>query len=118
HIGGTASRISEQNTLDARHKGTAHYEGLAVVETHKEGGQLIVMNRNGSVVIKDEKGRDRQGYPIVYGARVEVKGREKGDQGQGLVEWDPYTFSILTEELGTVRFKDIIEGVTVHEEVD
>src|SRR5204863_7594570 len=28
HIGGTASRVSEQNTLDARHSGTAHYEGL------------------------------------------------------------------------------------------
>jgi DNA-directed RNA polymerase subunit beta' len=118
HIGGTASRISEQNTLDARHKGTAHYEGLVVVETHKEGGQLIVMNRNGSVVIKDEKGRDRERYPIVYGARLKVKDGQKVEQGQVLVEWDPYTFSILTEELGTVRFKDIIEGMTVHEEVD
>ena len=39
HIGGTASRISEQNTLDARHAGTAHYEGLTVVETHKQGGR-------------------------------------------------------------------------------
>ena len=29
HIGGTASRVSEQNTLDARHAGTVHYEGLA-----------------------------------------------------------------------------------------
>src|SRR5262249_62365850 len=35
-----------------------------------------------------------------------------------LVEWDPYTFSILTEEAGQVRFKDILEGITVHEEVD
>jgi DNA-directed RNA polymerase subunit beta' len=35
-----------------------------------------------------------------------------------LVEWDPYTFSILTEDPGAVRFKDIVEGVTVHEEVD
>ena len=34
------------------------------------------------------------------------------------MEWDPYTFSILTEQRGTVRFKDIIEGVTVHEEID
>ncbi|HET9360127.1 MAG TPA: DNA-directed RNA polymerase subunit beta', partial [Vicinamibacterales bacterium] len=118
HIGGTASRISEQNTLDARHAGSVHYEGLAVVETHKEGGQLIVMNRNGSLVIKDEKGRDRERYPIVYGARLKVKDGQKVDQGQVLVEWDPYTFSILTEDLGTVRFKDIVEGVTVHEEVD
>ena len=118
HIGGTASRISDQNTLDARHSGTAHYEGMVVVETHKEGGQLIVMNRNGSLVVKDEKGRDRERYPIVYGARLKVKDGQKVEVGQTLVEWDPYTFSILTEELGTVRFKDIIEGLTVHEEVD
>ena len=118
HIGGTASRVSEQNTLDARHKGTVHYEGLVVVETHKEGGQLIVMNRSGSLVIKDEKGRDRERYSIVYGARLKVKDGQKVDQGQVIVEWDPYTFSILTEDHGQVRFKDIIENVTVHEEVD
>ncbi len=119
HIGGTASRVSEQNTLDARHTGTAHYESLTVVETHKGGvPELIVMNRNGSIVVRDEKGRDRERYPIVYGARLKVKDGQKVEQGQILVEWDPYTFSILTEEPGTVRFKDIIEGVTVHEEVD
>src|SRR6185369_7029153 len=77
HIGGTASRISDQNTLDARHQGTVHYEGMVVVETHKEGGQLIVMNRNGSLVIKDPKGRDRERYPIVYGARLKVKDGQK-----------------------------------------
>src|SRR6187401_3491438 len=118
HIGGTASRISDQNTLDARHKGTVHYEGMVVVETHKEGGQLIVMNRNGSLVIKDEKGRDRERYNIVYGARLKVKDGQKVEVGQTLVEWDPYTFSILTEEPGTIKFKDILEGITVHEEVD
>jgi DNA-directed RNA polymerase subunit beta' len=132
HIGGTTSRISEQNTLDARHAGTVHYEGMVVVETHKEGGQLIVMNRNGSLVIKDEKGRDRERYAagsptrgvcalgckVVYGARLKVKDRQKVDQGQVLVEWDPYTFSNLSEDPGTARFKDIIDGLTVHEEVD
>ena len=35
-----------------------------------------------------------------------------------LVEWDPYTFAILTEVGGTVQFKDLQEGVTLHEEVD
>jgi len=118
HIGGTASRISEQNTLDAKHSGVARYQGLQVVETHKEGGQLIVMNRNGSLVIQDEKGRDRERYPIVYGARLKVRDGQKVEPGQIVVEWDPYTFSILTEETGTVRFKDIVEGLTIHEEVD
>ena len=76
------------------------------------------MNRSGSIVVQDEKGRDRERYPIVYGAHLRVKDGQHAQQGQILVEWDPYTFSILTEESGQIRFKDIIEGLTVHEEVD
>ena len=122
HIGGTASRVSDQNTLDAKHTGAVRYQGLQVVETHKgadgKSGQLIVMNRSGSLVVADQKGRDRERYPIVYGARLKVRDGQKVEEGQTLVEWDPYTFSILTEEPGSVRLKDIIEGMTVHEEVD
>ncbi|MGE3511322.1 MAG: DNA-directed RNA polymerase subunit beta', partial [Vicinamibacterales bacterium] len=116
HIGGTASRVSEQSTLEARNAGTVRFQGLQVV-TAKDGG-LVVMNRSGSLVIQDSKGRDRERYPIVYGARLRVKDGQTVEQGQTLVEWDPYTFSILTEEAGQVKFKDILEGVTVHEEVD
>jgi DNA-directed RNA polymerase subunit beta' len=116
HIGGTASRVSEQSTLEARHDGTVRFQGMQVVEA--KDGNLVVMNRNGSLVIQDNKGRDRERYPIVYGARLKVKEGQAVEQGQTLVEWDPYTFSILTEESGAVRFKDILEGITVHEEVD
>ena len=35
-----------------------------------------------------------------------------------LVEWDPYTYAILTEVGGTIQFKDLVEGVTMAEEVD
>ena len=35
-----------------------------------------------------------------------------------MAEWDPYTFAILTEIGGTVSFKDLQEGITLHEEVD
>ena len=31
HIGGTASRVSEQSTLEARNAGTARFEGMVVV---------------------------------------------------------------------------------------
>ena len=44
--------------------------------------------------------------------------RRKSKPGQLLVEWDPYSFAILTEEAGTVAFKDILDGQTVHEQVD
>ena len=116
HIGGTASRVSEQSTLESKHAGAAKFQGVQVVE--KKDGSLIVMNRTGSLVVQDAKGRDRERYQLVYGAHLRVRDDQQVEPGQVLVEWDPYTFSMLTEEEGTVRFKDIIEGMTVHEEVD
>jgi DNA-directed RNA polymerase subunit beta' len=122
HIGGTASRIQEQSGLDAKHKGTVRYDNLVVVERPRVDGQpgsaRVVMNRNGHIVVQDEKGRDRERYQVVYGAQLKVADGEAVEPGKVLVEWDPYTFSILTEETGQVRFKDIVEGVTVHEDVD
>ena len=55
HIGGTASRVSEQSTLDAKHAGTVKYQGLQVVDTKLGGGtgELVVMNRTGSIVVQD-----------------------------------------------------------------
>jgi DNA-directed RNA polymerase subunit beta' len=122
HIGGTA-RISEQSTIEARHAGTVRYDNLQTVETHDPNvvggpGGLVVMNRNGHLVVADAQGRDRERYALIYGAKLRVKEGEKIEQGQTLVEWDPYTFSILSEDAGIVKFKDITEGVTVHEEVD
>ena len=35
-----------------------------------------------------------------------------------MVEWDPYTFSILTETGGTIQFKDLQPGITIEEQVD
>ena len=66
----------------------------------------------------DQKGRDRERYPIVYGARLKVRDGQKIEEGQLLVEWDPYTFSILTEVSGFCHFKDLQEGVTLQEQVD
>ncbi len=120
HIGGTASRISDQSGLEAKHKGLVKFDNVTSVERTNAQGvvDLIVMNRNGHIVVQDDKGHDRERYEVVYGAHIKVREGQTVDVGQVLVEWDPYTFSILTEEKGQVRFKDIIEGLTVHEAVD
>ena len=55
------------------------------------------MNRTGSINIVDDKGVVRERYSVVYGARLKVRDGQHVEKGQILVEWDPYTFSILTE---------------------
>src|SRR5207237_179148 len=66
HIGGTASRVSEQSRLEAKSNGTVRYIALQTVRA-KEGG-LVVMNRNGSIAVVDDRGREKERYVVVYGA--------------------------------------------------
>jgi len=116
HIGGTASRQVEQSTLQAKNSGIVRYQNMRTV--HSREGAMVVMNRNGMLVIQDEQGREKERYQVVYGARLKVKDGQKLERGEKLVEWDPYTLSILAEVPGRVAYGDIVEGVTVQEEVD
>jgi DNA-directed RNA polymerase subunit beta' len=116
HIGGTASRVAEQTSLEAKNAGTIKFHQLQTVRNQE--GFLVAMNRNGVLAIMDEKGREKERYTIVYGAKLKVNEGDHVKVGATLVEWDPYTFAILTEVSGTIQFKDLLEGVTMHEELD
>ncbi|MCI0424029.1 MAG: DNA-directed RNA polymerase subunit beta', partial [Acidobacteria bacterium] len=106
HIGGTASRVSEQSTLDAKNDGALKFINLTTVQ-NKEG-DLVVMNRNGLIAVVDEKGREKEKYSVVYGAKIKFREGDDVKVGDSLVEWDPYTYAILTEVGGTVQFKDLV----------
>jgi DNA-directed RNA polymerase subunit beta' len=116
HIGGTASRVSEQSRLEARTAGSVRFINPQTVKA--KSGDLVVMNRAMSIAVVDDKGREKERYSVVYGARLKVQDGQQVTVGQVMGEWDPYTFAILTEVGGTVQFKDLQEGVTLHEEVD
>src|SRR5512136_533040 len=116
HVGGTASRIAEQSTEEAKNDGLVKL--LNIQHVTNRDGNLVVMNRNGTLLVADDSGRERERYSVAYGAILKVKEGQKIKPGQVLVEWDPYSFAILTEFGGTVVFKDIHDGVTVKEERD
>ncbi len=116
HIGGTASRVHDASHLEAKNAGAVRFINLVTVRN--KDGNLVAMNRNGSIAIIDEKGREKERYAIVYGAKLKVEDGAQVKLGDTLGEWDPYTFSLLTEIAGTVQFKDLQEGVTLNEEVD
>ena len=116
HIGGTASRVVEQTTLQAKKGGIVKYAGLRTLKNQR--GEIIVMNRNGAIIIQDETGREKEKYAVVYAAHLKVNDGQEVQPGQTLVEWDPYTNSILTEVAGTVAFGDVVEGLTMKEDFD
>jgi DNA-directed RNA polymerase subunit beta' len=116
HIGGTASRRAEQSSLEAKTKGSVKFLSVSVV-LNKEG-HLTIMNRNGEIAVIDANGRERERYPVVYGAKLLVKDGDPVEKGKLMAEWDPYSTPIVTEVSGTVQFEDIEEGVTMQEQFD
>ncbi|HEY1403813.1 MAG TPA: hypothetical protein VGB05_06785, partial [Pyrinomonadaceae bacterium] len=115
HIGGTA-RLEESSKHEARTDGTIHYVELQTVKNRK--GEVIAMNRNGALTIHDERNREVARFQIVYGAHIHVEDGQRVRQDQLLATWDPFTFAILTEVAGKIKYQDLKEGVTVDEEVD
>ena len=116
HIGGTATRVSEQSTQDSKSDGFAKFIGMTTVRN--KSGDLVAMNRNGILAVVDDKGREKERYQVVYGAKFRVADGDAVTANQTLLEWDPYTFSILTEDGGRCHFVDLQEGVSLQEQVD
>jgi DNA-directed RNA polymerase subunit beta' len=120
HIGGVGNIQTEQTTLEARFGGEVKLEDIELVHGRedKDGPYAVVMNRHAQMHLLDEKGRIRERYDLVYGAKLRVKQGDIARAGQLLSEWDPYTLPIISEVGGVIEYGDIIEGVTMQVRVD
>jgi DNA-directed RNA polymerase subunit beta' len=116
HIGGIAAGSVAQSSHQSKQAGRIKFLGIVAVRNRE--GNLVAMNRNGFLVLVDENNREREKYQIPYGAVLMVSDAEKVKDGTRLAEWDPYNIPILTEVDGEIKFGDIIEGVTMREQVD
>ena len=116
HIGGAAAGEMRQNTHLANSSGTVKFMGVKTVA--KKDGTQVSMRGDSHVVIVDENGREREKYPLVYGATIMVKDSQKVKPGAMLAEWDPYARPFLTEISGRIKFGDVIEHVTMEDQTD
>jgi len=117
HIGGTARGASEQADFRAINPGQMKYINLKTVK-NVEGSHVVMNRQGGEFAIVDKSGREREKYPVIYGAQFKVADGERVKAGDLLVSWDPYTTPILTEVGGRAKFGDIIPGGTMKEKVD
>ncbi len=116
HIGGTASRRVEQAEVRTVHGGSVRYQDLHYVSNIK--GNMVVMNRNAEICILSAEGRERERYPVNYGAQLLVKEGDSVEPGTIIADWDPYTIPIVCEVGGIVKYGEVLEGVTMQERVD
>ncbi len=117
HIGGTASGTFKQPQIKSKHDGIIKYgDDIRLVQL--EDGNNIVLNKNGTVAIHAEDGRELETHTIVIGSVISIENGGKVKKGDTFVQWDPYNVPILSEKAGKIKFHDIIEGVTMKQETD
>ena len=116
HIGGTASRIAEQSQITAPREGRINFVNIDTVDNPDLG--RVVTGRRGGIELLDEQNRARRWVDVPYGSVLKVENGEEVEASNVLYEWDPYNNVIISDRSGTVRFSDIIEGVTMREEFD
>ncbi len=116
HIGGAASRTAAASRVEVKNDGTASWVGVRAVK--RDDGVHVVVSRSGELVIHDQHGVDRERHRVPYGAEVTVSDGDQVESGQLIASWDPHTHPIINEVAGKIRFQNMVEGVSVTEQVD
>ena len=116
HVGGVAAATFKQPIIKAKNNGRVVYKDLRVVESAE--GNWVVLNKNGSISIRDKDGLELESQLIVIGSVIEIKDGDDVKKGDTVATWDPYNVPILTEKPGKVEFRDMISGITVTNETD
>ena len=115
HIGG-AAQLADQSFIESNFDGEVKIRNRNLARN--SNGDLMAMARNVAVVITDRSGAERAVHRVQYGARLKVDEGDKIKRGQRIAEWDPFTRPILTEIDGEIGFEDLVEGVSMSEQVD
>jgi DNA-directed RNA polymerase subunit beta' len=121
HVGGVAGSASVESSLTAKFDGTIQFDGLRTVITENNEGHKVqvVIGRTGEVRIMDVK-NDRLLITnnVPYGATLVVKDGQKVGKGDVICTWDPFNNVVIAEISGTLKFENVLEGITYREEAD
>ena len=119
HLGGTSSRIASQSQVETNVEGIIRFDRVAYVERSDFLGMIkVVTGRRGSIGIYDENNRQIKKYDVPYGAEIIVNEGQVVKKRTPLYNHDPYNSVILSDILGTVKFIDLIDGVTLQQVTD
>jgi DNA-directed RNA polymerase subunit beta' len=113
HVGGTASNISVEASINAKFDGIIEFEEELrwINTTNKDGEKVsIVMGRSGEIRINDAKsGKILVSNHVPYGALLNVKDGQKIAKGDSLCTWDPYNAVILSEFDGKLNLTPLLK---------
>ena len=117
HSGGLAGNAATQNTYATTRDGRIEIDELRTI-TNADGETIVVSRLNEMHLVDPATGVVLTTFNIPYASKLFITPGEEYKKGTVVCEWDPYKAVLVLEQAGTMRYSDVIEGITCKTIVD
>ena len=120
HAGGVAANAAANASIVAKNDSMLELEEVRTVPFDEDGRECeMVVSRLGEVRFVDPHTKIvLSTMNVPYGSSLYFKSGDTVKKGDKVAQWDPFNAVIVTEYAGTLKFHDVIEGVTFRAETD
>ncbi|MBR5728298.1 MAG: DNA-directed RNA polymerase subunit beta' [Muribaculaceae bacterium] len=117
HAGGVASNQAAESQLVSKYDGILELEELRTVK-NKDGVNIVIGRMTEMRIIDTNTRLPLTSGTIVYGSKLYFEHGAEVHKGDKITEWDPFNAVIVSEVGGTLRFSNLVDGITYRTEVD
>ena len=124
HAGGVAGNAAANASITAKNDCKLKFEDLRVVPFVENNGekdvncQMVVSRLTELQFVDPNTDIALASVNVPYGSSLYFKEGDVVKKGDLIAKWDPFNAVIVTEYAGTLRFNDVIEGITYRAETD
>ena len=120
HAGGVAANAAANASIVAKNDSKIELEEVRTVPFDEDGRECeMVVSRLGELRFVDVNTKIvLSTVNVPYGSSLYFKNGDTVKKGDKIAQWDPFNAVIVTEYAGTLKFHDVIEGVTFRAETD
>ena len=120
HAGGVAANAAANASIVAKNDSRIEMEEVRTVPFDEDGRECeMVVSRLGELRFVDTHTNIvLSTVNIPYGSSLYFKNGDVVKKGDKIAQWDPFNAVIVTEYAGTLKFHDVIEGITFRAETD
>ena len=120
HAGGVAANAAANASIVAKNDSKIELEEVRTVPFDEDGRECeMVVSRLGEMRFVDTHTNIvLSTVNVPYGSSLYFKNGDTVKKGEKIAQWDPFNAVIVTEYAGTLKFHDVIEGITFRAETD
>ena len=120
HAGGVAANAAANASIVAKNDSVLEMEEVRTVPFDEDGRECeMVVSRLGEARFVDPNTKIvLSTVNVPYGSSLYFKSGDTVKKGDKVAQWDPFNAVIVTEYAGTLKFHDVIEGITFRAETD